>query len=191
MMTSGGVGVSTSPVTGMKNTRPAMKTKPSNMHREEFLAVFGQVFEHSPWVAENAWSAELEQHHDSASGLHQLMGKVVSEAEHEKKLNLLNAHPQLACAISSEGITETSISEQQRSGLDQCSAEEFSEFQSLNKAYREKYGFPFILAIKGYQRAEILAVFRRRLHKQKDEEFSSALEQVMKIGMYRLQDIFQ
>ena len=85
----------------------------------------------------------------------------------------------------------TSRGEHRLSGLDQCSEEEFSEFQQLNKAYREKFGFPFILAIKGYHRRQILEIFRTRLQHSVEEEFQTALAQVMKIAMFRLQDIYK
>jgi 2-oxo-4-hydroxy-4-carboxy-5-ureidoimidazoline decarboxylase len=102
----------------------------------------------------------------------------------------LRAHPQLACAKGPEGMTVTSRGEQRRSGLEQCSPEEFAEFQRLNAAYLEKFGFPFILAIKGYQRRQILEIFRARMQHSEEEEFQAALAQVMKIGLFRLQEIY-
>lgn len=167
-----------------------MKIEPGELDRAEFLQTFGHVFEHSPWIAEKVWDDGLDTRHDTAAGMHEVMCNEIRRADDEQKLELLRAHPELACAMSSPGMTHTSRGEQRRSGLDQCSAEEFAEFQRLNKVYRKKFGFPFILAIKGYQRRQILEIFRSRLQHSQEEEFQAALAQVMKVGLFRLQDIY-
>jgi len=161
------------------------------MSRTEFLATFGPVFEHSAWIAENVWTRFDGQLQNTADGLHQQMCDVVAQATDKEKLALLNAHPELGCALSEPGMTNNSISEQTRSGLDQCSAAEYAEFQTLNQSYRAKFGFPFILAIKGYQRGEILNLFRERITNSSEVEFNTAIDQVMKIGLFRLRGIIQ
>ncbi len=168
-----------------------MNIEPGEMDRAEFLATFGHVFEHSPWIAENVWDDGLDTRHDTAAGMHEVMCNEIRRADNEQKLELLLTHPELACAMSGPGMTNTTRGEHRLSGLDQCSAEEFEEFQRLNKAYREKFGFPFILAIKGYHRRQILEIFRNRLQHSVDEEFQTALAQVMKIALFRLEDIYK
>ena len=168
-----------------------MKIEPGDLDRAEFLETFGHVFEHSPWIAENVWEGGLDTRHETAAGLHEAMCNEIRRASTEEKLELLRAHPDLACAVSAASLSHHSRGEQRRSGLDQCSTEEFAEFQKLNKAYKDKFGFPFILAIKGFQRQKILEIFRTRLQHSQEEEFQAALAQVMKIGLFRLQDIMQ
>lgn len=168
-----------------------MAIEPAAMSRDHFLATFGPIFEHSAWIAENVWERFDGQLQNNVDGLHQQMCDVVAQATEDQKLALLNAHPQLGCALSEPDITNASIGEQTRSGLDQCSEAEYAEFQTLNQSYQAKFGFPFILAIKGYQRHEILHIFRQRFENRREDEFKTAIEQVMKIGLFRLRDIIQ
>ncbi len=168
-----------------------MAIEPSDMDQEEFLEIFGPVFEHSPWIAEDVWNDGVEVRHDTVPGMHEAMCNEIRRASAEAKLELLQAHPELKALQADHELSSQSHGEQLRSGLDQCSAEEKAEFDALNQAYREKFGFPFILAIKGYQRKQILEIFRRRLEHSREEEFQAALVQVMKIGLFRLQDIFE
>lgn len=168
-----------------------MKIEPGELDRDEFLETFGHVFEHSPWIAENVWDDGLDIRHETAAGMHEVMCNEIRRADHEQKHELILAHPDLVCAMNHDDTTTTSRGEQRRSGLDQCSVEEFAEFQRLNTAYREKFGFPFILAIKGFQRRQILEIFNKRLQHTQEEEFQTALAQVMKIGLFRLQDIME
>jgi OHCU decarboxylase len=168
-----------------------MAIEPSEMSQSEFLETFGSIFEHSPWIAENVWYAGLEVRHDTAAGLHEAMCNQIRQADDETKLELLRAHPELAGKAADQGMTAASHGEQRRSGLDRCSAEELAEFQHLNDLYREKFGFPFIMAIKGYQARQILDIFHQRLNHSPAEELQTALTQVMKIGLFRLQAIFE
>jgi 2-oxo-4-hydroxy-4-carboxy-5-ureidoimidazoline decarboxylase len=167
-----------------------MQTEPGEMGHTEFLETFGQVFEHSPWIAQNVWDYGLDRRQDTAAGMHDFMCNEIRQAEVESQLELIRSHPELACSKGPEGMTPTSHLEQRLSGLDECSREEFDEFQKLNKAYLEKFGFPFILAIKGFQRSKILDIFRSRIEHSAEEEFQIALAQVMRIGLFRLQDIY-
>jgi OHCU decarboxylase len=167
-----------------------MAIEPSDMDREAFMEIFGPVFERSPWIAEEVWNDGVEMRHDTAPFMHEAMCNVIRRASAEAKLELLQAHPELKALQADHELTLHSHGEQMRSGLDQCTAEEKAEFDRLNQAYREKFGFPFILAIKGFQRKQILEIFRRRLEHSPEEEFQAALGQVMKIALFRLQDIF-
>jgi OHCU decarboxylase len=167
-----------------------METEPGDMDRTKFLEIFGHVFEHSPWIAQNVWDFGLDRRQDTAAGMHEVMCNEIRQADFEVQLELLKSHPELACSKGPEGMTPTSRIEQRLSGLDQCSIEEFNEFQSLNKTYQGKFGFPFILAIKGFQKSKILEFFRTRIDHTAEEEFQIALAQVMKIGLFRLQVIY-
>ncbi len=168
-----------------------MAIEPSDMDREEFMEIFGPVFEHSPWIAEDVWNDGVEMRHDTVPGMHEALCNEIRRASDEAKLELLKAHPELKAIQADHDLTSHSHGEQLRSGLDECSAVEKAEFDTLNKAYREKFGFPFILAIKGFHRKQILEIFRRRLEHSREEEFQTALAQVMKIALFRLQDIFE
>tara|TARA_B100000315_G_scaffold242995_1_gene265872 strand:- start:279 stop:803 length:525 start_codon:yes stop_codon:yes gene_type:complete len=163
---------------------------PSQMDRLDFVRVFGGVYEHSPWIAEQVFDKRLVKIHNNAVDLHFAMASVVEFADKEQKLLLLRAHPDLAgkLAISGE-LTEDSTSEQASADLGNCTAEEFAAFQSLNDQYKEKFGFPFILAVRGYHRAEILEIFRQRVDNDADTEFDEALTQVHRIALLRLKAI--
>jgi len=161
------------------------------MDKTGFLALFGAVFEHSPWIAKAVWDLGLTGRHDTATGLHQSFRAVIHQSGREEKLALLRAHPELAVGVvSDEQLTESSQREQRGAGLDRCSREEFSEFQKLNHSYADKFGFPFIMAVKGCNRHDILESFRARLDHSGDEEFQTAVEQVIRIGRFRIESIF-
>lgn len=168
-----------------------MDLDPSEMTHEEFIETFGPVFEHSPWIAERVWEGGVEFRHDSVSGMHTAMCNEIRRAGEDEKLELLRAHPELAARVGDGELTGHSRREQHGAGLDDCTEAEYEEFQRLNHAYREKFGFPFILAVKGYKRRQILEIFRARLEHDPDEEFQAALHQVMRIGLFRLEDIFK
>lgn len=165
--------------------------RPSQLDKTEFMTVFSGVFEHSPWIAEDVWEAGVRGHHDSVAGLHRAFGDVIRNSERERKLALLRAHPELAVGIASkQQLTEASRREQRGAQLDRCSPAEFSEFQKLNKSYGEKFGFPFIMAVKGCDRHGILEAFRARLINTPDQEFQAAVDQVIRIGRFRIEGLF-
>ncbi|MEJ8569709.1 2-oxo-4-hydroxy-4-carboxy-5-ureidoimidazoline decarboxylase [Elongatibacter sediminis] len=168
-----------------------MNLQPSEMTHEEFLEMFGPVFEHSPWIAERVWEHGVEFRHDTIAGMHQALCNEIRRAGRDEQLELLRAHPELAVQVGAGELTGHSRREQRGAGLDRCTESEYAEFQRLNQAYREKFGFPFIVAVKGYQRGQILEVFRTRLAHVEEEEFQAALHQVMRIGLFRLQEIFE
>jgi OHCU decarboxylase len=160
------------------------------MSEAEFVGRFGGVFEHSAWIAEAAWRVGLWPEADGAEGLHAQLCAVLRTASSARKLELLRAHPELAGRLAVAGqLTDASSSEQANAGLDRCTAEEYARFQSLNADYQAKFGFPFIMAVKGRSRQEILAAFERRLHNARDEEMAAALGEVEKIALLRLKEL--
>ncbi len=158
---------------------------PSALDREGFLARYGWVYEHSPWIAEVLWDAGRLS--DDPDALAQAMAEIVEAADPAAQLALLRAHPDLAGRLALAGdLTEASRAEQAGAGLDRCSAEELAEFQHLNGAYVAKFGFPFIVAVAGLDRAAILDAFRRRLGQSPEAEFAEARAQVHRIARLRL-----
>ena len=153
-------------------------TSPSPLSRAEFLARYGGVYEHSPWVAEACWPPPED--------LAGAMRAVVDAAPRERKLALIRAHPELA---SRAKMADASVREQSGAGLDQCSAAEFEAFQRLNAAYNARFGFPFIFAVKGAARADILAAFEARLANDPETEFETAMAHIHRIACFRLADL--
>jgi OHCU decarboxylase len=155
------------------------------MDTHDFIAHYAAIYEHSPWVAERV--APLATEVDDAAQLAALMADCVDNAATEQQLELIRAHPDLAGKAQLAGeLTEDSTLEQASAGLDQCSPDELQRFQSLNTAYREKFGFPFIMAIRDSNRAEILDAFAARLENDCDLEFETALTEIHKIARLRL-----
>ena len=156
------------------------------MSAAQFTAALAAIFEHSPWVAERAVA-----HRPFASrlDLHAAMCEVVDEASTAEQLDLIRAHPELAgrAAVRKE-LTAESTREQEGAGLDACSPEEFARLKDLNRRYHEKFGFPFIVAVRGHNRAAILAALAARLENDNDEEFRTALRQIGRIAFFRLND---
>ncbi len=160
----------------------------STLNRNDFISRFGGVYEHSPWVAEGAYAAGLSPAEDSPDALAARMASIVETAGHERQLALLRAHPELAGKLAIAGhLTAESRTEQASARLDQCSPQEFSRFQELNHAYNAWFQFPFIIAVRGLQRTDILTAFERRIGNDKAGEFREALDQVHKIARLRLQ----
>lgn len=159
--------------------------------RESFLERYGGVVEHAPWVAEEVWAQypEAAQAGDFQD-LCEAFGRVIRAAPEGKRLELLRAHPDLACGLAAPAhLTDASLAEQKGAGLDQCSPDEFLEFQSLNLEYKAQFGFPFIIAVKGLDRQEILDRFRQRIERSKAQEFTTAIENVIRIVGFRLASI--
>jgi OHCU decarboxylase len=170
--------------------KPDWGWQPSSLSKPLFMARFGGVFEHSPWVAEGAFAAGLDSGADSASGLHRAMVAAMRRGTDEQKRALILAHPDLAGKLAlAKQLTADSTAEQASAGLDRLSADELSRFTELNDAYKSRFGFPFILAVKGRGKAEILQAFETRLAHDSDTEFSTALAEIEKIAAFRLADI--
>jgi OHCU decarboxylase len=171
----------------IKHHRPT-DLMPSRMSRGLFLELFGDVFEHSPWIAEGAYQAGLSPAQDTAEGLHGAMVQVLGAGIREQKLALLRAHPDLAGRLKLAELTDDSQREQASAGLDQLTEGERDRFLDLNDRYRQKFGFPFIMAIKGRPKEEILAAFEERLGHDPEDEFETAVAQVELIALLRLKD---
>lgn len=161
-------------------------TRPSQLTHEAFLARFGGVYEGSPWVAEGVWPAVEEGGLDSREALAAAMRAVVDAAPQDRRLKLIRAHPELAGRAK---MAEASVKEQSGAGLDQCSPAEFAAFQRLNAAYNARFGFPFIVAVTGLSRADILAEFEARLANDPAAEFAAAIAQIHRIAGFRLADL--
>ena len=153
----------------------------------EFVRILGGVFEHSPWVAE----AVLPQRpFNSTEQLHAAMAAAVRQAGAAAQLTLIRAHPELAGKAAVRGeLTAESKSEQRGAGLDQCSAEEFAQLQQLNEQYNKKFGFPFIIAVRGHDRQSIIRHFTQRLQAEPQQEMQECIEQIIRIGGFRLADL--
>lgn len=161
---------------------------PSSLNREAFVAAFADIYEHSPWVAEKAYDLGLDAAVDDIDGLHQRMADILLSASRDQQLALINAHPDLAGKAAIRGeLTASSTSEQAGAGIHECTAEEFARFTELNDAYKAKFGFPFIKAVKGSNRHQILAAFEERIHNSPEQEFATALAEINKIALFRLQ----
>ncbi|HDZ72792.1 MAG TPA: allantoinase PuuE [Aurantimonas coralicida] len=170
-----------------KHHPPVSFERPSEMSREAFVTAFGGVFEHSPWIAEGAHALELGPAHDSASGLHNALARVFRSAEPERRLAVLKAHPDLAGKLAAaKRLTADSAAEQASAGLDALTDAERANFTQMNQRYVEKFGFPFIIAVRDHDKAGILAAFERRADNDRDTEFAEACWQVERIARLRL-----
>ena len=161
--------------------------RPSQMDRETFVARFGGIVEHSPWVAERAFDLELGRGHDTAIGLTNALARVLRTASDEERLGVLTAHPDLAGKLAAaKRLTAESAAEQAAGGLDALTDAERAEFERLNAAYVEANGFPFIIAVRDYDKAGIVGAFKRRLDNDRNAEFIEACRQVERIAELRL-----
>jgi 2-oxo-4-hydroxy-4-carboxy-5-ureidoimidazoline decarboxylase len=152
-----------------------------------FEASLGHVFEHAPWVARRV--APRRPFADRQA-LHAAMIAVIAAASEAEKLALLRGHPELAGKAAIAGdLTADSRREQKGAGLDQLTPAEYERFHALNDAYKKKFGFPFIVAVKGMTKHDILAAFAERLDSTREHELSTALDQVGRIGGFRLADV--
>jgi len=156
---------------------------PDGAEKGPFLARYGAVYEHSPWVAEGAWAygpfEDTEQ-------LHAAMVHTVREASRERRLELIRAHPDLAARVA---MTPASEREQASAGLDRLTPEEYEEFQRVNAAYRERFGFPFVICVREHTTDSILSAARERVAHGADEEIDTALTEIAKIARLRLEDV--
>ncbi|WP_298437847.1 allantoinase PuuE [uncultured Jannaschia sp.] len=169
---------------------PVRRDRPSAMDRAAFVARFGGVFEHSPWIAEQAWAGELGPVHDTPAGLHNALARVFRTASEDERLGVLRAHPDLAGKLAAAGrLTEESTSEQASVGLDLLTNTERDTFEELNGAYVRKHGFPFIVAVRDHTKAEILSMFGRRIDNDTPAEIAEACRQVERIARLRLEDM--
>ncbi|OUS06801.1 OHCU decarboxylase [Rhodobacterales bacterium 52_120_T64] len=158
---------------------------PTKMSKPTFVEQFGGVYEHSAWVAEKAYDDGLPA---DVEPMVTALRTIIEMAGEALQLTLLRAHPDLAGKLAKTGeLTAESTSEQAGAGLDECTPEEFAEFSELNDTYKAKFGFPYILAVKGRHRVEILDNFRSRVDNSIEQEFREALDQVHQIARLRLE----
>ncbi|WP_029004747.1 allantoinase PuuE [Azorhizobium doebereinerae] len=163
---------------------------PSRLSRALFVERFGGVIEHSPWIAQALYDAGLTPAHDTAEGLRDALLAVLEAAPVERQLAVINAHPDLAGKLAAARLlTAASTDEQASAGLDALTAAEKARFTELNDAYLKKFGFVFIMAVRGRAKAEILAAFERRLAHDQEQERAEALAQIARIVLLRLQTI--
>ncbi len=157
------------------------------MTRSEFVEKFGGMYEHSAWAAERAWHSRLAQ----PCSIIAAMRRAVDTASEQKIDSLIKAHPDLAGKLAISGkLTQSSKNEQTGAGLDQCSTSELEKFKTYNAAYKAKFRFPFIIAVKGLGRQEILESFENRLKNDMFSERQTALEQIHKIARLRIESLF-
>ncbi len=174
-----------------KETHPHTRTeRPSQMTPARFVECFGGIFEHSPWVADRAFDLELGPAHDSALGVHSVLCRAFRRASDAERLTVLRAHPDLAGKLAQAGhLTSESASEQASAGLDMLTDDERNAFTRLNAQYVETHGFPFIIAVRDYDKPSILAAFETRIKNDPASEFQEACRQVERIAQFRLMDM--
>ena len=169
---------------------PAGGWQPSRMSRPLFLARFGGIFEHSPWVAEGAFALGLGPECDTVTGLHAVMVQAMRAGTAEQQRDLILRHPDLAGKLAmAKQLTAESTNEQASAGLDALTEAEKARFTRLNDTYKARFGFPYILAVKGKTKQEIIANFEERLANSAEQEFATALAQIERIALLRLHDV--
>jgi OHCU decarboxylase len=167
---------------------PPAGWEPSRLSRPLFMERFGGAFEHSPWIAERTFEAGLNPVNDTASGLHAAMVSFMRAGSDDAKRALILAHPDLAGRLAlARQLTTDSASEQASAGLDRLTPDELAEFSALNDAYKAKFEFPFILAVKGRSKIDIMRSFTIRLSNNTTNEFATALAEIERIALLRLQ----
>jgi 2-oxo-4-hydroxy-4-carboxy-5-ureidoimidazoline decarboxylase len=156
----------------------------SALSLDDFVLRLGSIYEHSPWIAERAW--HLRPFANRAE-IARAMEQALRSASHEDQLALIRAHPELTgrAGVRTD-LTADSSREQRGAGLDQCSPEEFSRLLELNTRYRARCGFPFILAVAGRNREQIISELGRRVDNPPEQEFATALDQIVQIADFRL-----
>jgi len=157
----------------------------NKLSKTEFISIFGNIFEKTEWIAERCYESKPYNNPDE---LVSKMMKIFENSEKEKHLEILNSHPDLAVE---KRLTENSKNEQKNASLNQCNDKEFLEFKNLNEEYKKKFGFPFIIAVKGKNKEEILNSFRQRITNNINLEFEEAKKQVKKIASFRLDEIIK
>ncbi|MDC9720987.1 MAG: 2-oxo-4-hydroxy-4-carboxy-5-ureidoimidazoline decarboxylase [Gammaproteobacteria bacterium] len=163
---------------------------PSQMSRSAFVEHFKDLYEHSPWVAEGVFDDGIPVELDQSEQLLAAFQMVMLGSNKDQQLALIRAHPDLAGKAAVRGeLTEASTSEQAGAGIGECTSAEFARFTQLNDAYKIKFGFPFIKAVKGSDRHQILAAFETRIHNDADTEFTQALTEINKIASFRMADM--
>ena len=162
----------------------SLESKLNNLNRGEFISLFGVIFEKTQWIAEKLF--ELKPFKNKNDIIDKMI-KIYEASSEDEVLNILRSHPKLAVE---KKLTEHSNEEQSRANLKNCTQEEFDEFTKLNSEYEKKFGFPFIIAVKGKDKIEILNNFRQRINNDVEFEFEESKKQVKKIALFRLDELF-
>ena len=163
---------------------------PSRLSRDAFVARFGGIFEHSPWIAERAHALELGRANDGAIGLHNALARVFRSAAEDERLGVLQAHPDLAGKLAAaRRLTPESTAEQAAAGLDALTDQERATFTDLNARYVQRFGFPFIIAVRDHDKAGVLAAFHTRIENSRETELAEACAQVERIAFLRLTEL--
>ena len=157
--------------------------KINQLSENEFIGTFGNVFEKTNWIANRAFNSKPYRNFNEFIST---IIKIYENSSKEDCIKIFNAHPELAVE---KKLTEDSHKEQKGANLNRCNNEEFNEFKNLNYEYKKKFGFPFIIAVKGKNKSEILINFRKRINNEIDSEFEEAKNQVKKIATFRLKEI--
>ena len=159
--------------------------KINNLSKSDFISTFGNIFEKTDWIAEKAYDSKP---FNNLNELFSIMMEIFEKCKKDVHLEILNAHPDLAIE---KKLTEDSKKEQNDSNLNECSDQEFKEFMKLNIDYKKRFSFPFIIAVKGKKKKEILNIFRKRITKNINLEFEESIKQVKKIASIRLEQIIK
>ena len=159
--------------------------KINSLDKSEFLSIFGNVFEKSKWISEKVFDKKPFKNLESF--VSEIIG-IYENSDNKTILEILNLHPELAVE---KKLTADSEVEQSKANLKQCTPEEFNQFKKLNIEYKKKFNFPFIIAVKGKNKNQILNYFRERIKNSLDEEFLEAKKQVKKIATFRLEEIIK
>ncbi len=159
--------------------------KVNKLNKSDFISIFGNVFEKTEWIAERVFDYLPYKNFDN---LFLKFFKIYNESNKESIIKILNSHPEL---VVEQKLTNESKKEQKGAGLNECSKEEVEEFKKLNLNYKKKFGFPFIIAVKGKNKNDILNYFRTRIKNSFDEEFIEAKKQVGEIATFRFKEIIK
>ena len=159
--------------------------KVNKLNKSDFISIFGNVFEKTEWIAQKSYDSKPYKNFEE---LFSKMVEIFENSNKESHIKILNAHPDLAVERK---LTDDSKNEQKNASLNQCTNEEFVEFKKLNEEYKKKFGFPFIIAVKGNNKEEILNSFRQRITNNINLEFEEAKKQVKKIANFRLSEIIK
>ena len=156
----------------------------NNLNKDEFISMFGVIFEKTQWIAEKLF--DLKPFKDKDDLINKMI-QIYENSSNNETLKILNAHPKLAVE---KNLTDHSSKEQSRANLKNCTQEEYDEFKILNNNYEKKFGFPFIIAVKGKDKIEILNNFRQRINNSVELEFKESKKQVKRIALFRLEELF-
>ena len=168
---------------------PSGGYRPSRMGRALFIELYGDIYEHTPEIASKTYDAGLTSAQDDAEGLHAALSRTMRALPRDAKLALIRAHPDLAGRLALAGeLTRDSEGEQAGAGLDRLSPAELATFTDLNDRYRARFGFPFVMAVKGRSKAEVLDAFGGRLAHGPEAEFDTAIDEIDRIALFRLHD---